>query len=266
MKKIAIGIISVLFLVASPVTITLAGETKSDLLKIPNSVLDVSKENTYPNPTQDIPLLQPSKLSTELLETANVKIENPLLIKLLNESYIKNGPISIGYKAKIFLGSWALNYESTETTVNWEFKKVNVNYYDNRGGDETYPIRFNQNNQRIVQGGLTSKVESADDVKKMMMQKAMKHTSLPLSFQTVIGAGTKKEQSYNIASNHIGYLYSYVPAVNEKGKITFGEVYLVLKGNKKSIQVKNITSHGIGAWIPVQDRLSFMFITSKNPR
>ena len=32
-----------------------------------------------------------------------------------------------------------------------------------------------------------------------------------------------------------GYLYAYTPAVNEKGKVTFGEVYLVLKGNQKDL-------------------------------
>ena len=40
---------------------------------------------------------------------------------------------------------------------------------------------------------------------------------------------------YNISPSQLGYLYAYTPAVNEKGKVTFGEVYLVLKGNQKDL-------------------------------
>ena len=39
----------------------------------------------------------------------------------------------------------------------------------------------------------------------------------------------------NISPSQLGYLYAYTPAVNEKGKVTFGEVYLVLKGNQKGL-------------------------------
>jgi hypothetical protein len=94
----------------------------------------------------------------------------------------------------------------------------------------------------------------------------MKKTNLPLAFDTVIGIGTKKDRVYNVPVKKIGYLYAYAPAVNEKGKVTYGEVYVVLKGNKKSIVVKNITTQGIGAWIPVQDRVSFSYVVSDYPR
>lgn len=57
----------------------------------------------------------------------------------------------------------------------------------------------------------------------------------------------------------VGYLYSYVPAVNERGRVTYGEVYIVLKGGKRQILVQNVTQQGIGAWIPVQDHVSFRF-------
>lgn len=40
---------------------------------------------------------------------------------------------------------------------------------------------------------------------------------------------------YNISPSQLGYLYAYTPAVNEKGKVTFGEVYLVLKEIKKDL-------------------------------
>ena len=78
-------------------------------LEVPNSVLDISKDNTYPNPSQDVPYLQPSELSQELIDSSNVKIENPKLIKILNESNISPSPVAIGYRATIYLGQWPLS-------------------------------------------------------------------------------------------------------------------------------------------------------------
>lgn len=235
-------------------------------VKLPSSVIDISKENTYPNPTQNLPYLQPSELAKQLLQSANVKIENPELIRLLNESSISSTPFAIGYEATIYLGQWPLNYESTETSTNWEYQKVNINFIDNRGGKTAARLTYRQEMQKQVRGGLTASIPNEEDVKKMMLLTAMKKTNLPLSFSTWIGIGTKKEQAYNVPPKKLGYLYAYAPAVNEKGKVTYGEVYIVLKGKKKSIVVKNVTSQGIGAWIPVQDRLSFAFVASDVPR
>ncbi|MBO9131444.1 YfkD famly protein [Bacillus sp. 165] len=234
-------------------------------ITIPSSVVIISKENTYPNPTQDLPRLQPSELAKTLLETSKIKIENPDLIRMFNETSISNAPLAVGYRAKIYLGHWPLNYESTETTINWEYKQINRNFHDNRGAKTYFQLRYNQEAQKIVQGGLTANIKNAEDVKKMMMLTAMEKTNLPLAFQTIVGYGTKHARVYNIAPKHLGYLHAYAPAVNEKGKVTFGEVYLVLKGNQRSLMIKNVTSHGIGAWIPVQDHLSFGFVTSPHP-
>jgi hypothetical protein len=234
--------------------------------KIPSAVMEISKENTYPNPTQDLPYLQPSELTKSLIASSDVPIENPDLIRILNESTISDAPLAFGYRATIYLGDWALNYESTETATNWEYQKINTNYQDNRGGKAPVQVHYKQEAQKSVKGGLTAKVPESEHVKKMMLLKAMQKTNLPLSFDTIIGAGTKKDQVYNIPPKKLGYLYAYAPAVNEKGKVTYGEVYLVLKGNKKSIVVKNITSQGIGAWIPLQDHASFGFVTSNQPR
>ncbi|WP_078382108.1 YfkD famly protein [Sutcliffiella halmapala] len=242
------------------------GKAKEKNIEVPNYVLDISKDNTYPNPTQDVPYLQPSELTQELIDSSNVNVENPNLIKILNESNISPSPVAIGYRATIYLGEWPLYYESAETNVNWEYQKINTNYADNRGGKAPHQIFYRQEAQRHVKGGLTSKVESSEEVKQMMMLKAMQKTKLPLSFQTIVGAGTKKDQIYNIPIKRLGYLYAYSPAVNEKGKITYGEVYLVLKGKEKKIVVKNVTSQGIGAWIPVQDHVSFIFAASERPR
>lgn len=233
---------------------------------IPSSVLNVAKENTYPNPSQDLPQLQPSEMTKELLKTSKVKIENPDLILMLNESSIHKPIIAMGQKATIYLGQWPLNYQSKETSPNWEYQQINTNYYDNRGGDAPYKFHYVQETQKVVRGGLTAKIPHANDVQKMMLLKAAEKTKFPLSFDTVVGAGTKKDQYYKIPSQKVGYLDAFAPAVNEKGTVTYGEVYLVLKGGKKSIVVKNITSQGIGAWIPIQDHVSFKFSAVEIPR
>ncbi|HEX6923099.1 MAG TPA: YfkD family protein [Bacillales bacterium] len=235
-------------------------------VKIPDYVVNISKENTYPNPTQDLPHLQPSSLAHELLDTVDVKIENPTLIRMLNETSIHTTRASIGFQAKIFLGEWPLSYESEETNVNWEFRQVNANKVDNRGGKSAHKVHYKQEKEQRVSGDLTAKVNNSDEVKKMMMMAATEKTGLPLAFQTVIGKGTQKDQVYNVPPKKISYLYAYVPAVNEKGKVTYGEVYLVLTGSKMKLEVKNITHQGIGAWIPIQDHLALKYVTGQEPR
>lgn len=239
---------------------------KEPRYSVPNSVKNIAKENTYPNPSQDLPLLQPSELTEKLLESTKVKIENPDLIRMLNESSINSTPFALGYRAVIYLGQWPLNYESSETSPNWEYQRINTNYFDNRGGKSPYQIHYVQEAQKLIRGGLTAKIPNSEDVKKMMLLKAAEKTNLPLAFETVIGLGTKHDQVYNIAPKRLGYLFAYAPAVNEKGKVTYGEVYLMLKGNKKVIVIKNVTSQGIGAWIPIQDHISFGFAVSEQPR
>lgn len=233
---------------------------------MPSSVLNISKDNTYPNEAQDLPRLQPSELAKELLKTSTIRIENPDLIRMFNETSISNAPLAVGYRAKIYLGQWPLNYESTDTTINWEYKQVNRNVYDNRGVERLYPLRYKQESQKTIEGGLTAYIKATDDVKKMILLKAMEKVQLPLSFKTTIGYGTGNGRVYNISPKQLGYLYAYTPAVNEKGKVTFGEVYLVLKGNQKRLVIKNITSQGIGASIPIQDYVSFKFISSPYPQ
>lgn len=241
-------------------------DTKKPEMTIPSSVKNIVKENTYPNPTQHIPQLQPSELTTELINSSKVKIENPDLIKMLNESAVNSTPFALGYRAQIFLGKWPLNYESTETAPNWEYQKINTNHQDNRGNSTPFQISYNQEVQKVVRGGLTAKVPKSENVRKMMQLKAMENSGLPLAFETVVGGGTKLEQFYNIPAQRLGYLNAYAPAVNEKGKVTYGEVYIVLRGSKKMIVVKNVTTQGIGAWIPVQDHLSFSFLATERPK
>jgi peroxiredoxin family protein len=273
MNKWIVAIVTSLLLFSVSVTgVTFAEQkkatekTEQTKLKVPSSVLSISKDNTYPNPTQDLPYLQPSDLAQQLIDTSNVKIENPDLIRMLNETTISDAPLAFGYRATIYMGQWALNYESKESSVNWEYQKINTNFLDNRGGKAAQQMHYKQESEKHVKGGLTAKISNSEEVKKMMMLKAMQKTELPLSFHTIVGYGTKKDQTYHVAPKKLGYLYAYAPAVNEKGKVTFGEVYLVLKGNKKSVVIKNVTSQGIGAWIPVQDHVSFGFVVSDRPR
>ncbi|EIT84688.1 hypothetical protein A374_13390 [Fictibacillus macauensis ZFHKF-1] len=231
-------------------------------IKVPASVADISKENTYPNSAQDLPYLQPSSLAKDMLKTSRVPIANPDLIRLLNESVIHPSKLAIGYRARIFLGEWPLSYESTKTSVNWEYKQVNSNRVDNRGGQQTAQLRYYQQEHKRVNGGLTAEIPNSEAVKKMMMIAAEQKTDLPLAFQTNIGAGTRKGNVYNVSTSRVGYLTGYVPAVNERGRVTYGEVYIVLKGSKKRIEVKNVTQQGIGAWIPVQEHVALRFHSS----
>ncbi|GIO24906.1 YfkD famly protein [Oceanobacillus sp. J11TS1] len=240
-------------------TQSFAKEEKAEESNIPSHVLDVSKENTFPNSTEDQEIIEPSELTKELIKGVDIPIENPELIKILNESTIKPSPVAIGYRGMVYLGRWPINYQSAESNVNWEYQHINKNEMNNVEGDQVQEMSYYQQAHKEVKGALTSKINNPEQVKTMMLLKASEKTKLPLSYQTVIGHNTKLANSYNIPIEKKGILDAYAPAVNEKGKVTFGEVYIELKGSNKKIQIKNVTKQGIGAWIPVQDHVSFSF-------
>lgn len=259
-KKIVIGLLMFVFLFAFPMN-SLGKEKKKEKSEfdIPSHVLSISKENTFPNSTEDQEVVEPSKLTKNLLDDLDMPVDNPDLIKLLNETSLKPSPISFGYRGQIFLGRWALNYESSDTTVNWEYQQINKNELNNIGGDKDQVMNYNQENKKEVKGALTNKISNPDDIKNMILIKSKEKTKLPLSFQTVVGKNTKKDNSYNVPIKKQAILQAAAPAVNEKGEVTFGEVYIQLKGTKKSLVIKNVTKQGIGAWIPIQDHVSFSF-------
>jgi hypothetical protein len=238
-----------------------ANET-SEQIKIPDSVKDISRQNTYPNPDMDPEYVQPSPSTTELLDTCDYKVENPNLIRLLNESTIKNSKLAFGFRANIYLGNWALNYESKETSVNWEYKEANINKLDNRGGKAKEELTYEQKEDFTVTGGLTTEVLAEDDLKKLMIAEAKSKTDLNLAFKSTIGKGTKQNTIMNVPPQKMGYLHAYVPAASERGIVMYGEVYLDIKGSEKKLIIKNVTHKGVGAWIPVQDKLSFKYILS----
>ncbi len=232
-------------------------ETES--FTLPKNVISLSKANTFPNTTEDMEIIEPSSDTKELLDEISIPIDNHELIKLLNESIIKPSPLAIGYRAQVYLGRWPLNYQSENTSVIWDYQAINENKIDNLSGDEVQEIRYVQQEQKEVKGALTNKIDNPDVIKKMILQTANDKTNLPLSFSTVFGKNTKLENFYNVPVKKSGYLQAYSPAINEKGKITYGEVYIELKGNTKNIKIKNVTKQGVGAWIPIQDHVSLSF-------
>lgn len=256
MKKAFVGIVILLFIFPSQLH---AKEESQDPYEIPDYALSISKENTYPNETEDQEVVEPSDFTKSMIEGIDTTIENPELIKMINESTINPSPISFGYRGSIYLGRWPLNYESTDTTVNWKYHEINVNELDNMGEETTQTIQYDQQDEHEVKGALTSKITNPDEIKTMMLLKANEKTKLPLAYQTVIGKGTKKENAYKIPARKHGVLKAHAPAVNEKGQVTFGEVYIDLKGTKKKLKLRNITKQGIGAWIPIQDYVSLTF-------
>ncbi|WP_202079914.1 YfkD family protein [Caldalkalibacillus salinus] len=238
------------------------GQRKHERIELPDSVKDISRSNTYPNPDIDPEYVEPSPATEELLETCQYHIDNPNLIRLLNESTIKNSRFALGFRANIYLGNWALNYESNETTVNWEYKEANVNMLDNRGGNSTAELTYAQEENFIANGGLTTNVLAEDDVKKLMIGAAKRNTGLNLAFKSQIGKGTKHDILMKVPVGKKGALHAHVPAASERGVITYGEVYLDIKGSEKKLIIKNVTQKGVGAWIPVQDKLSFKYMLS----
>lgn len=261
-KRYSIMIIVLIFTFLFPLT-SLGKEKEQKQEKeeydIPDHVLSIAKENTFPNSTEDQEMVEPSDLAKELIDEVDIPIENPDLIKVLNETTLKPSPIAFGYRGMVYVGRWALNYKSADTTVNWEYQEINKNELNNIGGNQSETMNYIQQEEREVKGALTNKIKNPDNVKSMMLLKSKEKTNLPLSYQTVIGKNTKRNNSYNVPIKKQAYLQAYAPAVNEKGEVTFGEVYIELKGTKKSIVIKNITKQGIGAWIPIQDHVSFSY-------
>lgn len=238
----------------------------SERVAVPNHVLDIANDNTSRIRTQDLPTFLPSELTKQLLETTDVPIENHELIRILNESTMTSPKLALLFKASIYLRSWPLSYDSSESNVHWEYKLVNTNAVDNRGGTEVKKMTYSQTQQQRVSSRMSASIADAEEVKKMMLLKASEKTGLPLAFETVIGQGTKKNYQYNLAQNKVGYLHAYVPAVHEKGTVTYGEVYLTIKGGKRRLEVKNVVEQKIAAWLPVQDYLSFKYSTTNDPK
>jgi hypothetical protein len=271
MNKIRLLLYAIFLLLASSIlgmeveSATAKKENEKSSMLMPSSVRDITKENTFSNSDQELPSLEPSELTKELLSTSKSKIENPRLIRMLNETTVNKSPFAVGVRATIFLGEWPLAYHSQTTIPNWEYQKINTNFYDNRTGTSDYSIQYTQEAHKTIKGGLSSKLPSPEDVQHMVLKKATENTEWPLTFSTSVGAMTKHGQVYKIAPKTAGYLYAYAPAVHEKGMVTYGEVYLVLKGWERAIVVKNVTSQQVSAWIPIKNHVAFGFKSERRP-
>lgn len=226
---------------------------------LPENIIPITKENTHPTVAEDYEVVEPSKLTKELMETVKIPIKNPDLIKLLNETSVKPSLIGIGYRGMIYLGRWPLQYESEEIVVNWDFQQVNTNEINNTVGNETQELHYIQQTEKTVQGALSTKIDNPEVIKKMILQNTKETTNLPISFTTTVGKNTKLENFYHVPGEKQGTLRAYIPAIHDKGQVTFGEVYLQLKGTSKTIVVKNVTKQGVGAWMPIQDYIALSF-------
>src|SRR5690625_4875579 len=169
-------------------------------------MLNISNENTFLNETEYQAYVEPSNLTKRLIIGSETPIDNPKLIKMLNETSIKPSPIGIGYRGMVYLGRWPLNYESEATTINWEYQPVNQNELDNIGGDKDQTLQYNQTEQKKITGALTNKISNTDDVKKMMLLNAQEETDLQIDYHAVIGQDTKKDNVYNVPVKKQGEL------------------------------------------------------------
>jgi hypothetical protein len=265
-KKQCVCIVLFLFFATFVFNPILGGTVAETDMKTPESVRDISRQNTYPNPDEDPEYVQPSPSTVELFNTSDYKIDNPNLIRLLNETSISGSRLAFGFKANIYLGNWPLSYESKETSINWEYILANNNKLDNRGGHQAGEIIYLQNEEFTAHGGLTTEVLAENDVRKLMISSAKKKTGLNISFVSTVGKGTKHDTFLKVPSKKFGSLKAFIPAVNERGTVTYGEVYLQMRGSEKKIVVKNVTQKGVGAWIPVQDKLTFKYYLTDQPK
>jgi hypothetical protein len=233
-----------------------------DESKIPNHVVSIELENTSKQLKEEQSTMEPNEQTKELMESVDMKLDNEELIKMLNETTIKPSPIALGYRGNIFLGHWPLHYKSVESKVNWEFQLINVNEVNNYGGDKPVSVHYDQKEEKHVKGGLTVKAQKVDQIMKMIISEAEKKHSFPLTFHATYGKGTKLSQTYDVAVNKVGALKAYAPVLQEKGHVTFGEVYLELKGSKKNLVIKNVTKQEVGAFIPIENHVAFSYKSS----
>ncbi|MGP4075355.1 YfkD family protein [Halobacillus sp. K22] len=229
--------------------------------EMPGHVVSIAEENTYTNEPGGVEQkLKKESRTQELLKETNVNITNPKLIEMLNGTSITPSPFAIGYRGEIFLGRWPLAYNSKETTMNWKYQKINENELSNLSGLQTEKVSYEQIEEKKVQGGLATQISHSEQLRKMILLEAQKNTEFPLAFQTVFGKGTTHSRSYDVAVDYKGLLEAYAPALKEMGEAAFGDVYIQLKGSDKTVVVKNVTKQEIGAWIPIQNHISFRLI------
>src|SRR5699024_2784767 len=151
-------------------------KSEEESFTLPKNVISLSKANTFPNTAEDYEVIEPSDMTKGLLDDVDIQIENPDLIKALNESTINPSPLAIGYRANIYLGRWALNYASENTSIIWDYQLVNENELNNMGGNEVQELTYHQIEEKEVKGALTNKIDDPEAIKRMILIKSKEKT------------------------------------------------------------------------------------------
>src|SRR5690625_7083027 len=74
---------------------------KETTFNLPKNVLSIQKENTFPNVMEVMELIEPSKETKELLQAKKVKMDNPDVIIILNDSVINQSQIAMEFRINI---------------------------------------------------------------------------------------------------------------------------------------------------------------------
>lgn len=230
-----------------------------DALTLPKNIISITKTNTYTNKGEESTVVEPNDFTKQLLEEITLPIDNHSIISLLNESTVKTTPFSFGYDANIYLGRWPLHYTSESSSVIWDYEHINTNELNNWGNNKTGELSYVQENDYVVKGALTNKIEDSEVIKDLILQKIKGELDLPLSFSTKVGANSKLKEVYHVGAEKIGTLDAYVPAIHEKGYVVYGDLFLQSKGANIQLQIKNVTKHSIGAWIPIVDHIALTY-------
>ncbi|WP_067840963.1 YfkD family protein [Amphibacillus sediminis] len=217
---------------------------------LPSHVQSIEQENTLALEVQPLKETEANSFTSKLLKSSDVQITNPYLIEQLNATNIKHSRFAFGYSSDIYLGRWPLHYQDEETSINWAYQKVNTNHLPDQSPE------YYQLEDSYVNGGLQTKVERADQVQMMVLESVRARFDLPVDYQAGYGASTEK--TIPMANQGVAdTLEAYAGAIKEKGKVTYGEVYLSLTGRKAKMTIKNVVESEITAWLPIKDYLAF---------
>lgn len=229
--------------------------------ELPSHVHSIGDINTYLNQAPSLPDLEQSELVEELIEETSVDIENRSLIEMLSKTTIKRSRFAFGYSSRVYLGQWPLSYRSDETKINWQYQKINTNQLDNKNGFGAKHMSYDQREEMHVRGGIQNQVTASDQAKEMILLAVKDQVDFPVAYQSVYGKNTQTTTAHKVEKGEVGKLESYAAAVNEKGTLTYGDVYLELSGRDYDLVINNVTEQTVTSWIPIQDHVTFSFTT-----
>ncbi|GAA4070221.1 YfkD family protein [Amphibacillus indicireducens] len=217
---------------------------------IPSHVQSIETENTAKQTSRDLVEVEATELTKKWLDNVDLTITNPNLIEQLNATEVNRSIFAFGYSSEVYLGRWPLSYQSTESSVNWAYQKINDNFVGS-----SKPIYVQEEN-RLISGGIQNKVTDSDQVQNMILANARERIQWPIDFEAHFGANTNKQLAIRNESG-ADRLEAYAAAVKETGTITYGEVYLTMTGRKQELKIKNIVEEQLTTWLPIQNHLAF---------